>query len=112
MLTKYRNMLHAFSPTLKRKISGCCKSLSLLTGHVAKDSTPLKSETYFVFAKSLFIRCIVVNSHMNCQVECLLIESRKENYPKGRNGLQASLVNRCDNFGSHWKLPTFSHMPY
>lgn len=40
MLTKYRNVLHVFSPTLKRKTSECWKRLSLLTSQaylVAND---------------------------------------------------------------------------
>lgn len=40
MLTKYRNVLHVFSPTLKWKTSECWKRLSLLTSQaylVAND---------------------------------------------------------------------------
>lgn len=65
MLTKYRNVLHAFSLNLKRKASECFKScLYSQVRHfmLQKLSVFTISRVYFfivVFAKELFIRYVL-----------------------------------------------------
>lgn len=66
MLTQSTSVLRAFSPTLKRMSSGCCKRLSLLTSptrHVALP--PLKFGTYLL--PSMYTKSPVFRKDLSAQ---------------------------------------------